>query len=91
MTTHDKECGKYCPYPDTSWISPGAALPKCRGGDCTLCDELECTCGAFEENEELEDIIVKIESIQSVLAQMSVHVAHTNQLVERINSLLEEK
>lgn len=41
---HDKECPSYCPYPDMEYIAPGASLPKCRGGDCTLCDELECTC-----------------------------------------------
>jgi hypothetical protein len=42
---HQTDCGKYCPYPDTEWKHEGSPLPKCRGGDCTLCDELECTCG----------------------------------------------
>lgn len=42
---HDITCGRYCPYPDTQWIAAGASLPKCRGGDCTLCDELDCSCG----------------------------------------------
>jgi hypothetical protein len=41
---HPQECPQYCPYPDTTWIAPGASLPKCRGGDCTLCDELDCDC-----------------------------------------------
>lgn len=45
---HPKECPKYCPYPDTDWVAPGALLPKCRGGDCTLCDELDCTCALQE-------------------------------------------
>lgn len=44
MAKHIESCGRYCPYPDTSFIAPGASLPKCRGGDCTLCDESECSC-----------------------------------------------
>lgn len=42
---HDMSCGRYCPYPNMSWTHEGATLPKCRGGDCTLCDESDCTCG----------------------------------------------
>lgn len=41
---HAQDCGRYCPWPDTDWIAPGARLPKCHGGDCTLCDEVPCTC-----------------------------------------------
>lgn len=50
---HAETCGQYCPYPDTDWISPGALLPKCRGGDCTLCDEMDCDCIDWEGAEEL--------------------------------------
>lgn len=41
---HDPHCPAYCPAPDTSWIAPGGGLPKCRGGDCTICDETDCQC-----------------------------------------------
>lgn len=47
---HKIDCGRYCPYPDLNWIGPGALLPKCRGGDCTLCDEMECNCGGSDED-----------------------------------------
>lgn len=44
---HERHCPKWCPYPDTSYVAPGAQVPKCRGGDCTLCDEIDeefCAC-----------------------------------------------
>lgn len=42
--SHSTDCPAYCPAPDLEWRHAGAALPKCRGGDCTLCDEVPCTC-----------------------------------------------
>ncbi len=33
--THDPLCGQYC---------PGPGVGKCRGGDCTLCAEVDCQC-----------------------------------------------
>jgi hypothetical protein len=31
---HDPLCGQFC----------DGKPPKCRGGDCTLCDEVDCSC-----------------------------------------------
>ena len=46
MSAHQPTCPRYCPFPDLTWVAAGATLPKCRGGDCTLCDEGDCTCKA---------------------------------------------
>lgn len=37
MSDHLPECGQYC----------DGKPPKCRGGDCTLCDEVDCICPAL--------------------------------------------
>lgn len=34
VSAHDPLCGQYC----------DGKPPKCRGGDCTLCDEMDCSC-----------------------------------------------
>lgn len=42
MTDHLPECGRYC----------DGKPPKCRGGDCTLCDEVDCICAALRACEQ---------------------------------------
>lgn len=65
---HERHCPLFCPYPDLEYISPGGGLPKCRGGDCTLCDEIDeefCTCAIIKAVR--ADVIAQaVEAVQSV-------------------------
>lgn len=52
--SHDPLCGQYC----------DGQPPKCRGGDCTLCDEVDCSC----------DLIAKVREDEQALAQKRVNL-----------------
>lgn len=42
MSKHLPECPQFC----------DGKPPKCRGGDCTLCDEVDCICDALRACEQ---------------------------------------
>lgn len=42
MSGHLPECPQFC----------DGNPPKCRGGDCTLCDEVDCICNALRAYEQ---------------------------------------
>ena len=55
-TTHDPLCGRYC----------DGKPPKCRGGDCTLCDEVDCTCDLIRQAEQRGRDESRLSSAKSV-------------------------
>ena len=73
--SHDPLCGQHC---------PGPGVGKCRGGDCTLCDEVDCQCDLIarvraDERDraarEIADLITEARAEISSMSMKSLIVA----------------